>query len=522
MDGETVSTVVAGQRSAWKGHLAALAVAGLVLAVAFFPTYQSIVGIWSRSETFAHGFLIVPIVLFLVFRLRHELARVVPQVQPVALLPVLGLVLGWVLGALVDVDTVRHFAAVLLVPALVWLFLGNGVAWILVFPLAYLFFAVPFGDFLVPPLMDVTADFTVWAVQMTGIPVYREGLNFELPTGRWSVVEACSGVRYLIATLALGTLYAYLVYRSWMRRLLFVLASALVPIIANGLRAYLIVMIGHLSDMELAAGVDHLVYGWIFFGFVIALLFWIGTFWREDGPGAAQRRRSAPAADDVVAVEGPVPARAGGRLWLVALTGVALVGAGPLYAHWMHERDLGAVSGLQADGWAAPGWEPVEVNAWVPGYRHARETVSGGFVDEEGIPVGIHVGYYREQHRHGSMVGWENTLDGRDRDGWSRRASGRGDVDGWPRPARYELSGPGERLLVWRWYWVDGHLTRSAHEVKFRESLSRLFGGRDDAALLILYARYDSDPAEVEPALRRYAEQALPQVLDTLEQVQQH
>ena len=76
-------------------------------------------------------------------------------------------------------------------------------------------------------------------------------------------------------------------------------------------------------------------------------------------------------------------------------------------------------------------------------------------------------------------------------------------------------------MLVWRWYWVDGHLTRSAHEVKFRESLSRLLGGRDDAALLVLYARYDSDPAEVEPALRRYAEQALPQVLDTLEQVQQ-
>ena len=142
---------------------------------------------------------------------------------------------------------------------------------------------MPFGEALIPPLIDFTADFTVTALQLTGIPVYREGSFFTIPSGNWSVVEACSGLRYLIASFTLGALYAYLTYRSLKRRLIFIALSVIVPIIANGVRAYLIVMTGHLSDMSLAVGIDHLIYGWVFFGLVMLLLFWAGSFWREDG-----------------------------------------------------------------------------------------------------------------------------------------------------------------------------------------------------------------------------------------------
>jgi exosortase A len=137
------------------------------------------------------------------------------------------------------------------------------------------------GEGLIPPLMDFTADFTVGMVQLTGIPVYREGTFFQLPTGNWSVIEACSGVRYLIASITLGTLYAYLTYTSYLKRTLFIIASIIVPIIANGLRAYMIVMIAHLSDMKLALGVDHLIYGWVWFGIVIFIMFFIGSYWRD-------------------------------------------------------------------------------------------------------------------------------------------------------------------------------------------------------------------------------------------------
>jgi exosortase len=128
---------------------------------------------------------------------------------------------------------------------------------------------VPVGEALIPYLIDYTAAFTVAALRVSGVPVLQEGNLLTLPNSQWSVVEACSGLRYLIACVTIGLLFAYLTYRSWTRRVLFIALSVAVPIAANWIRAYLIVFIGYTSDMQLAVGVDHLIYGWIFYALVM-------------------------------------------------------------------------------------------------------------------------------------------------------------------------------------------------------------------------------------------------------------
>src|SRR5207245_10330404 len=55
-----------------------------VLAIHRAPV-RSIVAIWERSETFAHGFLIVPIVLVLIWQRRHALAKLTPAPDPLGL-----------------------------------------------------------------------------------------------------------------------------------------------------------------------------------------------------------------------------------------------------------------------------------------------------------------------------------------------------------------------------------------------------------------------------------------------------
>lgn len=64
-------------------------------------------------------------------------------------------------------------------------------------------------------------------------------------------------------------------YHTLWKRLVFIALSAIVPMLADGLRAYMIVMIGHLSEMERATGVYHLIYGRFFFGIVTFILFWV-------------------------------------------------------------------------------------------------------------------------------------------------------------------------------------------------------------------------------------------------------
>ncbi len=285
-------------RRSWPLHAASTALLLLWIGFLYRDTVASMTDIWSRSDTFAHGFFIAPISLWLVWRQRERLTAVTPLVSPVWALPLLLLGGTWWVGHVIAANVVVQFSFVGMLIASVFLMLGWPVARLILFPLLFLLFAVPFGEFLLPLLIEKTADFTVLALRLTGVPVYREGNNFQIPSGAWSVVEACSGVRYLIASVTVGALFAYLNYRSWQRRLVFVLVSIAVPVIANWVRAYMIVMLGHLSDNRIATGVDHLIYGWVFFGVVISIMFAIGARWTEpevahDAPSQATTKAAA-------------------------------------------------------------------------------------------------------------------------------------------------------------------------------------------------------------------------------------
>lgn len=256
------------------------AVSVLLLAslwvITFFDNLVAMEAIWRRSDTFAHGYFVLPIVLWLFWRDRAYLLNSNTQTSLLAVPFIIGSLCLLLFAYATDINVLGQLSAVFALISLVWLVLGNKLAWHYKFPLAYLIFLVPMGENFIPQLQDITAWFTVLFLKLHGIPVFRDGLYLQIPNGLFEVAVACSGIRYLIASVAVGTLFAYLSYNSFKKQLIFFLFSIALPILANGLRAYLIVIIAHYSDMEYATGADHLVYGWVFFGLVIMLMFWAG------------------------------------------------------------------------------------------------------------------------------------------------------------------------------------------------------------------------------------------------------
>src|SRR6185312_10184001 len=196
-----------------------------------------------------------------------------------SLLAILGVV--WLIGYLGSIRTVQQFALIAIVDAAVLTVLGVVAARVLLFPLLFLFFAVPFGQSLVSPLQEITARLAVWALQLSRVPVLLEGRLITVPSGRWEVAEACSGVRYLIASVVLGSCLSYWVFRSWRRRLLLMSACILVPVIANGLRAYSIIVLSQITDGGFARRVDHIIYGWIFFTVISFLIVSLAVRWSD-------------------------------------------------------------------------------------------------------------------------------------------------------------------------------------------------------------------------------------------------
>lgn len=480
-------------------HLGLALLLAITVLWLFHDTARSMVGIWLVSATFTHAFLVPPIAAWLAWRRRAAVAAAPTGSVPWLLLPMAATCFLWLLGDLADVGAASQFALVALLVLLVPTLYGWAVARVLAFPLLFMFFAVPIGEFAVPTLQQWTADVTVLALRYTGIPVYREGNDFIIPSGTWSVIEACSGVRYLIACVMVGTLFAYLNYRSTSRRLVFVALSVVVPIVANWIRAYTIVMVGHLTGSPMILGVEHTTYGWFLFGFIVMIMFFVGARWAEPD-------------DQSAAVPPPSPGEKGRSTpWGLSIAIVLLL----LGTHaWAWRLDHGAAlpaptltlpAGL--DGWRAD--PQAAAIPWTPGYVNPSAQHSVSYVQG---PRGVQlwVAYYRQQDRSRKLVSSINrVIDPADRR-WAYLLTGsqRPAADlpefraGIVRQGAAPTLSETRRQRFWQLYWIGGRWTHNEAAAKIWQALDGLFGRGDDGAVLILSTDLSDD---ADPTLEKFA-----------------
>ena len=492
MSAADVSSDVMPISPVWRqaGILLLVALAGLLAL--YWQTAVSMVSIWTRSETFAHGYVIAPISLWLIWRIRKHLLVLTPRPQLFPCILLLGASLLWCGARMVDVAVLQQFAFVAMLPLTVWAVLGWQVSRVILFPLAFLLLMVPFGEVFLLPMMNFTADFTVAALRLSGMPVYREGLTFMIPSGQWSVVEACSGLRYLIASFTLGLLYAYLTYQSWLKRTLFTLVAILAPIIANGLRAYMIVMLGHYSDMKLAVGVDHLIYGWVFFGIVMLALYWFGAYWREDEPAAPP----LPSTIDV--------ATGNARLWLLPL--LACMALGPLAASWLARSNPLPVVAPQlvpTEGWqvSAPSTTDIE-----PNFGHPAAIYRQNWHSPQAAEIGVFVAWYAGRAEETPLISSGNRPYTSKSEGeveW--RLLQQTTVDSPLGPVRQMLvRGTSGTWLVQQVYWISGRFEANDYRAKLIQLWGRLNGHLGQGAAILAYVRVGESPEQYAPLLRQF------------------
>jgi exosortase A len=493
----------------------------------FYQTTSSMVSTWIRSETYTHGFLILPIVIWLVWQKRELLSHYPPAPSYIALIPLSIAGMVWMLGYLVDVLVVQQLALVAMLVLSFLVVMGLRLFKVLLFPLIFLFFAVPMGEGLVPAMMEYTATMTVTLVKLSGIPVYRDGMFISLPSGNWSVVEACSGVRYLISSITLGCLFAYINYSSYRKRFIFIVVSAIVPIVANGLRAYMIVMLGHLSGMELAVGVDHLIYGWVFFGLVMLVLFSIGSKWRdlEDHEkvivNSSEQSLESTSTTTFVRKHLIAP-------FLVTLVAVSLWPAW-VYALNQYQRVVAYTEIQIPDGQINWQKNNEKLWKWTPRSVGADQEVNQfySFTSNHSEPIGLHVAFYSEQQQGAEVVNSRNKLFNNTMPRWrvAKKSTKRVMLNGQEITViSAVVTGPRESLLVWYWYRIGRYYTADNYMAKFREVEARLFDGRQDAAILTISTPInigddEKEAAVADKSLQLFLTEMLPGIEHSLDYV---
>lgn len=466
---------------AWRVPLIRLGCAWLALILLFREDWAAMARQWWDSSTYNHILLVPPILAWLVAQRAAGLARL----RPVAWWPGLILFAGagfvWLLGAMSGLSFGTQLGAVGLLIASALALLGPRVGAGLVFPLGYMVALVPIGDELVPALQMITAEITIGLVHLSGISAEIDGVFINTPAGLFEVAEACSGVKFLIAMIAFGALVANVCFVSWLRRALFLAFCLAAPILANGVRAWGTVFAAQHVGAEKAAGIDHIVYGWVFFGLVIGLV--LAASWKffDRPPGD-------PMIDgDALAASAPL-----GRL--------EAMGIGPLRALTV----LAAVA-LGAQLWAfgadrlearlpraialpeVPGWHRVDYRPsawWEPKAVGAAHRLLGSYADAKGRKVDVFVAAYASQD------------EGREAGGFGQGALQPDQGWAWLSPGPQALPAKSDRLLTQAtiarlaetYYRTGSLLTGSNARLKIANMQDRLLLRPRPTTMLILSA----------------------------------
>ncbi|WP_338465887.1 exosortase A [Novosphingobium sp. ZN18A2] len=485
-----------GLSPSWRVAMTSLCAVWLALIVLFIGDWAAMGRQWWDSSTYNHILLIPAILGWLVTVRWPQLKRLQPQAWWPGLLWFAGGAFVWVLGGFAGFSLLSQAGVVIMFQGSAIALLGPQVSAGLAFPLFYMVFLVPFGDEFIPALQLATARITMALLHGSGVPASIQGVFITTPRGYFEVAEACSGVKFLIAMVAYGTLVANVCFRSWPRRAALLAACFVVPILANGVRAWGTIFIAQYRGVEFAAGFDHIFYGWVFFAIVMGLV--MAMSWPFFDRPMDDPIVDAPAVEENLLLRRLSSATAPLTAVLAALGAIVLA-----VSLWAFAADrMSATIAAQIHLPDVPGWHRVDyapAHTWQPVHQGADHRLLGRYVDGAGHVVDVSYALYSRQG------------DGAEAGGFGQGAVPLGSDWAWASPAPGPDGGLGERIqapdgterIAVTWYRTDGMTTGSNLRLKLANIRDRLLVRATPTATLIVSSE-QADGGNAESAITAF------------------
>lgn len=466
-------------RTAYAANLSTVAVLCSIVAASvlgLWPAWRLLHYQWTATFSYSHGYLIAAMALVLIGRaLGAEAVKPRPWWPGFALL---ALVIGAVAIANVLAINVARMG---LVPFALW-----GAVLAAAGPLAakrtaagfgYLYFAIPVWDVLIGPLQSATTAAVTVALTVGRVPAFIEGNFIHLPSGTFQIAEGCSGLHFLIVGVAFSVFYGSIRLQSWPRRALLVGSALLMAVLANWVRVFLLVIVGHVTEMQSSLVHDHYTFGWILFVAMMAPVFLLG------------RKLEAERSIERALPAGAPSIRAGARVGTATLAcGVAAaLLAAPALLRLQPPPEANRVVPLVLQ--IPAGWRETTVadDAWGPSFDRAPQSLRAA-VGHAALerPIDVYVARYPVQTPAAKLIHYRNRLYGAD---WQLERTSSAVValpsGGSAAAAELTLVRNSQRRLVRYWYRVGGQLTTSRVGARLLDVLALMRGRRDAVVVAV-------------------------------------
>lgn len=465
---------------------------------------------WMVSSTYSHGYLVLLLAGWLAVREVSRGAFAVSGPSWIGLVALLAVVTTLYAARVVDVRTVQQLTVPALVVAALWAGGGWTLARRFVIPAGYLCFAFSIWDYLIEPLREMTTAVVGTSARATGIPVYIVGNSIHIPSGTFEIEGGCSGLRYVIVGAALSVLCALTQYHRFLPRIALISAVLVLSVVANWIRVYVIVLAGHLTDMQhFLVSVDHYYFGWVLFAVIVfPSLYWVS-------PRARNVSEESDVSSTGVDTRCPVP-RLGLRAAIapiaaVAVTAVVAADVAPYRS--VHVQGAGPSTSLA----------PAEIADWrLDGVwdDYTRPVFAGpdaemnGRYESQGRELFVYAAGYVRQRQGAELIYYANSPIP-DRDViLSTESVG---VEGGDVVVRsYRVRDREGRLRqVWVGYRVAGFWATRDSTAKAYQVLGALMGRRD-AQAFVLSVRCETDCQAAAETLREAGPTVLTHLLGAI------
>jgi len=490
---------------------------GAILMVYYSALIQLVRNDW-RNEDYSHCSLIPLVVLYFIWEKRKRLAKL-PSVPSVwGFLPfLLGIGLYWV-GELGGEYFTMYFSMWLVIVGLAWSHLGGEKVRTIGFALTLMLAMFPFPNFInvrISLLLQlVSSKLGVWMMQLYGMSAYREGNVIDLGFTQLQVVEACSGLRYIMPTMIISLILAYW-FRAqlWKRAFLFLSAIPL-AIFMNSFRIATTGVLYEMLGPKVSEDFFHGFSGWLLFVTAIALLLlemWLMRFIGMEavkadcgkagnyGNGTMQQRMDAAQHAGFLT---PL------RLYAVTMLLLLLTFAA---SYGVEFREKVPVK-------KAFNEFPMGIGEWT-GSRQSMEKefinalpfsdyIMANYRDQQGREIDFYVAYYESQLKGETTHSPETCLPG---NGWTFEPAGLANIsngDGQVMAVnRTWIEKSGSRQLSYFWFPQRGRILTSLIQVKWFAFWDALTRQRTDGALVRLTTPiYPSEgPDDAENRLNGFA-----------------
>ena len=245
----------------------------------YFPSLSVVHEYWSdMSNTYAHGYMLFGIVIYLLYIARKKIfllnQRVSTQYFLINLAAIFLFSILWFLANSTQVQIVQLLACILLIWLWIAMVYGRTSAIRTFVPMGLLLMGIPLWDGIGIYLQAMTVFVTQFWLSLFGVTAFFDGNFIELADGVLEISEGCSGLKYFLAGTSLAIVYAEMNLNTFQRKTGIVLLAVLISIFANWIRVFSLVLIADISKMQSSLVHEHDNFGWLVF-IVFFIIFFV-------------------------------------------------------------------------------------------------------------------------------------------------------------------------------------------------------------------------------------------------------